>query len=145
MEREISNVRLYAMRLVFLLTFVGLAPSAWQEIIVPAETWEPFYGVAIAFWAALALLSIMGFLYPLKMLPLLFLQLTYKLIWILGVGLPLWQQGLLEGAARELAFANGIGVILDILVIPWVYVARQYFYRPIWWFSGQEKHREPAN
>ncbi|TQV70665.1 hypothetical protein FKG94_20245 [Exilibacterium tricleocarpae] len=132
MENEVGRVRLYGMRIVFLLTFIGLAPSAWQEIIIPTETWEPFYGVAVSFWAALSLLALVGFLYPLKMLPLLLLQLLYKLVWLLGVGLPLWQQGLLEGAAKDLAFANGLGVVLDALVIPWLYVAKKYIYKPVW-------------
>lgn len=132
MESEVGKIRLYGMRIVFFLTFIGLAPSAWQEIIFPSETWEPFYGVAISFWAALSVLAIVGFLYPIKMLPLLLLQLFYKLVWLLGVGYPLWMKGLLEGSAYDLAMANGIGVFLDILVIPWLYVARSYVYKPIW-------------
>ena len=132
MENEIGKVRLYGMCIVFFLTFIGLAPSAWQEIFSPTETWEPFYGVAVSFWAALSILALLGFIYPLKMLPLLLLQLFYKSVWLLGVGLPLWQQGLLEGAAKDLAYANGIGVILDIVVIPWGYVAKNYFYKPVW-------------
>lgn len=132
MEQQIGKLRLYAMRIVFLLTFVGLAPSTWQEIISPGTTLEPFYGVTLSFWAALSALSILGFLYPVKMLPLLLLQLSYKLTWLVGVGLPLWQQGMLEGAARDLAMANGIGVILDVLVIPWVYAAKTYLTKPVW-------------
>ena len=132
MEHEIGKVRLYAMRLVFLLTFIGLAPSAWQEILAPSETLEAYYGVTVSFWAALSILSIVGFLYPVKMLPLLLLQFSYKLIWLLGVGLPLWQEGALEGGVKDLAMANAIGVILDLLVIPWVYAAKKYLVKPIW-------------
>lgn len=132
MENEIGKARLYAMRLVFLLTFIGLAPGAWQEIITPSETLEAYYGVTVSFWAALSILSILGFLYPIKMLPLLLLQFSYKLIWLLGVGLPLWQQDALEGGAKELAMANGIGVVLDLVVIPWIYAVKKYLVKPIW-------------
>ncbi len=131
-EQEVGRVRLYAMRAVFFLTFIGLAPSAWQQILFPSETLQPFYGIAISFWAALSVLAILGIAYPMRMLPLLLLQLTYKATWLLGVGLPLWSQGLLDESAKELAFANGIGVVLDILVIPWLYVARNYLHKPVW-------------
>lgn len=127
MEAELGKFRLYAMRVLFFLTFIGLAPGAWQEIISPAAAWEPFYGVAVSFWAALSLLAVFGILYPVRMIPLLILQLAYKAVWLAGVGFPLWQQGMLVDSARELAFANGIGVVLDILIIPWAYVANNYF------------------
>ena len=132
MEKEIGKVRLYGMRIVFFLTFIGLAPNTWQELLSPDKTWDPFYGVAVSFWAALSVLAVVGMLYPIKMLPLLLLQMFYKLIWLLGVGYPLWQEGLLIGAAEGLAFANGVGVILDILVIPWFFIASKYFYKPVW-------------
>ncbi|MEM7612088.1 MAG: hypothetical protein AAF270_10435 [Pseudomonadota bacterium] len=132
MQNDVGKIRMGAMRALFLLTFIGLAPSAWQEVISPGQPWEPFYGVAVSFWAALAGLSIVGVLYPVKMLPLLLLQLSYKLVWLLGVGFPLWQQGLLVGSAYDLAVANGIGVMLDALVIPWCYIVKMHFVKPVW-------------
>ena len=131
MENEVSKLRLYAMRVVFLLTFVAFVPGIWQEIITTTD-WDPFYGVTVSFWAALSILSILGVLYPVKMLPLLLLQMSYKTVWLLGVGLPMWQQGNLDDAATGLLYANLGGVILDVLVIPWVYVAKNYFYKPVW-------------
>jgi hypothetical protein len=131
-DREVGTVRLYAMRIVFLLTFIGLAPSAWEQVLSPSEVLLPFDGVAISFWAALSLLAVMGVFYPLRMLPLLLLQVLYKAVWLLSIGLPLWLQGPLEDSARELIFANAFGVVLDVLVIPWLYVARNYFDKPVW-------------
>ena len=115
------------MRLVFLLTFIGLAPTAWPELVSPAQAIEAYYGVAVSFWAALALLAVIGMIFPVQMLPLLLLQFLYKLIWLLTVGLPLWQQGLLSDAATDLAIANTIGVVLDTLVIPWGYLVKQHW------------------
>ncbi len=119
------------MRAVFFLTLIALLPSAFQELFLGEEILEPFYAVAISFWLALSVLSILGILYPVKMLPLLILQMFYKLFWLLGVGIPLWSSGNL-GSAEELFMANAVGVVLDLLVIPWVYVFKNYFKKPVW-------------
>ena len=132
METEIGKVRLYAMRLVFFLTIIGLAPTTWPKVFSFSGTMDPINAVAISFWAAISMLSIIGFLYPLKMLPLLFLQLLYKALWLFCVGIPLWLQGDMDSGVKELFIANSVGVILDALVIPWLYVFRKYFYKPVW-------------
>lgn len=122
-QGEISKIRLIAMRFVYLLTFIGLAPETWQEIINP-EDLDPLGGVAMSFWAMLATLMLLGVRYPAKMLPLLLLQFFYKLTWLLGYGYPLWSSGQLDGYAAGLFQANAIGVGLDLFIIPWPYVFR---------------------
>ncbi len=131
-NNEIGKIRLYAMRVVFFLTFIGLLQNAWSEILFNPEPLEPFYGVAVSFWAALSILAIWGFFNPVQMIPLLILQFSYKLVWVLGVGIPLWNNGQLDAGASGLMMANGLGVILDLIVIPWVYVVRNYFKKPEW-------------
>jgi len=86
-------------------------------------------GVALSFYAALSALSALGLRYPVKMVPLLFLQLVYKSVWLLAVALPLSSAGTLTselaGAVRPMV----IGAVLDVLVIPWRYVAANYLFR----------------
>jgi len=89
-SEETSMFRLYLMRLLYLLNFVMLGLSVWPEIISHAGAWDPVKGVAFSFWAALSVLSGLGLRYPLKMLPLLLLQLLYKSIWVIAIALPLW-------------------------------------------------------
>jgi hypothetical protein len=110
---------------------LGLLSSSFQELYLGSEAIEPFYAVAISFWLALSVMAIIGIIYPVKMLPLLLLQLLYKSFWLTAVGIPLWSLGNL-GNAEELFMANAIGVVLDVLVIPWVFVAKKYFTKPIW-------------
>jgi hypothetical protein len=85
-------------------------------------------GVALSFYAALSALSALGLRYPVKMVPLLFLQLVYKSVWLLAVALPLASAGTLTpelaGAVRPMV----IGAVLDVLVIPWRYVAANYLF-----------------
>ena len=68
---------------------------------------------------------------PLKMIPLLLMQILYKLIWLIIVAYPLWSAGHLIGSsAQELANINLKGVIVDLFVIPWPYVFKNYVLKP---------------
>lgn len=122
MSQEVSTFRLYLMRALYLLNFVGLGLSVWPDLISREEMWDPVQGVAFSFWAALALLAGLGIRYPLQMLPLLLLQLSYKAIWLGAVALPLWS----AGQSTELTRTFVTGVVIDLIVIPWPYVLANY-------------------
>lgn len=124
MPEETSTFRLYLMRLLYLLNFVLLGSTVWPVIINHVGTWDPVRGVAWSFWAALSALSVLGLRYPLRMLPLVLLQMLYKSIWLLAVGLPL------RFAATELTKAMVIGLVLDLIVIPWPYLLANYVKKP---------------
>ena len=122
MSEETSTFRLYLMRLLYLLNFVMLGLQVWPAIINHVGTWDPVKGVAFSFWAALSALSCLGLRYPLKMLPLLLLQLLYKSIWVIAVALPLWS----TFRSIELTKIMGLGAVVDLIVIPWPYVLATY-------------------
>ena len=125
MSEELSRVRLYAMRFYYLLGIL-LAIDVWPRIMNPGKPWDPLHGVAYTFWAALSLLMLFGVRFPVRMLPLLLLQLFYKVIWLVGVAYPLWSAGDLDPAKSGLFQACAIGVVLDLIVIPWPYVFENY-------------------
>jgi hypothetical protein len=122
MADETSALRLYVMRLLYLLNFVFLGLSVWPEIINHVGAWDPVKGVAFSFWAALSALSALGLRYPLKMLPLLLMQLLYKSIWVIAVALPQWP------AFRSIELTRVMlgGAVVDLIVIPWPYVLATY-------------------
>jgi hypothetical protein len=122
MSEETSTFRLYLMRLLYLGNFVFLGLDVWPAIISHVGEWDPVKGVAFSFWAALSVLSGLGIRYPLKMLPLLLLQLLYKSIWLIAVYLPLRSAGVSTDLTRVMA----IGVVVDLIVIPWPYVLATY-------------------
>ena len=122
MSEETSTFRLYLMRLLYLGNFVGLGFSVWPGIINHEGAWDPVSGVAFCFWAALSALSGLGLRYPLKMLPLLLLQLLYKSIWLIAVWLPLTSAGQSTGLTKVMV----IGLVADLIVIPWPYVLANY-------------------
>jgi hypothetical protein len=66
----------------------------------------------------LSLLCGLGIRYPLKMLPLLLIQLIYKSIWLIAVYLPLRSAGISTGLTKAMV----MGLVGDLIVIPWPYV-----------------------
>jgi hypothetical protein len=126
MSKEVSTFRLYVMRIVYLLNFALLGWDVWPAIFRHQGAWDPMKGVAFSFWAALSALSGLGLRYPLKMVPLLLLQFFYKSVWLLAVGLPMWS----AVRATDLARAMVIGVLVDLIAIPWPYVVAIYVTEP---------------
>lgn len=122
MSKEISTFRLYVMRFVYLVNFVLLGLDVWPEVFRHQGAWDPLKGVAFSFWAALSALSGLGVRYPLKMLPLLLLQLFYKAVWLLAVALPMWS----AVRSTDLTHAMVIGVVVDLIGIPWPFVVASY-------------------
>jgi hypothetical protein len=63
------------------------------------------------------------------MLPLLFVEFAWKTVWVLAMGIPLWQSGQMDANAWETMKACLMGVLFP-LVIPWGYVWRHYVKAP---------------
>ena len=126
MTDGVSTFRLYLMRGLYLLVFAVLGSDVWPALVRPEGAWDPMRGVAFSFWGALSLLAALGLRYPLQMLPLLLVQLLYKAIWLVAVGLPLRA----AGEPPEMMGAFVVGVVLDLVVIPWPYVWANYARKP---------------
>jgi hypothetical protein len=129
-EHDVSIVRLYALRVVYFVNFALLAVNVWPLLIKPAKPIEPMTGIAFAFFAALSTLSALGVRYPLKMLPVLFMQVFYKSVWLLAVALPLWSTRQWTPETASMTWFFVAVVIVDALVIPWPYVVARYARSP---------------
>lgn len=128
---EISLLRLYVMRAFYLVIILAVGSMSLPTLIEPDVPLTPMRGVALSFWGALALLAIVGLRHPLRMVPLLFVQMVYKLLWLLAVALPLWRAGApFDADTAEFTRAMAIGVVLDVIVIPWGYVFASYVRTP---------------
>jgi hypothetical protein len=122
---EVSVVHLYLLRAAYLLLVVGLGTSVWPALF-HHEAWpltlSPWRGVGTSMIAALPILAVFGLRYPLKMLPLLFFEVTWKTIWLIAVAFPVW----LHHAPIDDELAATIQACLMVLpfylIIPWRYV-----------------------
>jgi hypothetical protein len=123
--KGVSKFRFYLLRFYFALNFIALGFQAWSEIFAHTGLWQPIPGIAYSFWGAFSLLAILGILHPLRMIPLLLVQFTYKLIWSILVAYPLWLTDQLP-VSHDLTNIMVKGVFVDLLIIPWPYVLRNY-------------------
>lgn len=126
---EVSTVRLYLMRALYALIFVGLGSIMWPRIIHHGR-WDLMEGVAFSMLAALSALSALGIRYPLQMLPLLIFELLWKAIWLLAVALPLWRSNQLDAETMGTVTDCLMGIVLCPIVIPWRYVFENYVKKP---------------
>ena len=125
-DSEVSLFRLYVLRAMYALLVVGLGGMIVPEILShePASR-----GVIPSLLGAVWVLAFLGLRYPLRMLPVLFFELAWKLIWMLAYGLPQWSSGQRPPTFAEDFVNIATGAVL-LLVIPWGYVWRRYVKQP---------------
>ncbi|HTY90813.1 MAG TPA: hypothetical protein VMC84_06510 [Methanocella sp.] len=99
-----------------------ISPGTFMSLCgFPSE--EPiFAGVAASVWVAFALLAILGLWSPLKFVPVLLMQLTYKLIWFIAVIIPGVIGGNLPSYSFPMVVIFATFIIGDLIAIPFNYV-----------------------
>ena len=122
----VRRINIYLLRALYALMFFVLGHTCWTEILTHQGPWEPNEAMAWSVWTGFSLLAGLGMLYPLKMLPILLLEIFYKVLWLVLVAYPLWAESTLAGSAAEGITWVFFPVLLVVLIIPWGYVVRQY-------------------
>ena len=128
-DDEVSAIRLLVMRAMYLIMAVGIGNMIWPLIIDHPSTLPRMTGVAWALLGTIGLLSAFGLRYPLKMIPLLLFELTWKAIWLAAFAAPRWLDGTLDAAMQASIVETALGAVL-LVVIPWRYVWATYVVRP---------------
>ena len=126
---EVSLLRLYLLRALYLLIAVGQGTIQFPLILHHTHPWSLMSGVAHIMLAALAAASLLGLRYPLKMLPLLFFEMLWKAAWLIAIALPLWSAHQIDADTAETVQACLVGIIVPIIV-PWRYVWTHYVKAP---------------
>ncbi|SFG16789.1 hypothetical protein SAMN05518865_10930 [Duganella sp. CF458] len=126
----VMRINLYLLRLLYALMFFMLGQTTWTEILTHQGQWEPNQAVAWTVWTAFATLAGLGLLRPVKMLPIILLEVFYKVMWLAIVAYPLWARGELVGSPAESTTYAFLGVLLAIVAVPWGYIAKSYFTWP---------------
>ncbi|HEM61440.1 MAG TPA: hypothetical protein ENO24_04040 [Chloroflexi bacterium] len=122
-----GKVRYGWLRLMYVWTIVGaggvglihlFAPGLLESLMgFPAQ--DPFLrGITGSVYVAFLILSVLGLRSPLKFVPVLFLQLCYKVIWFILIFLPRLVGGQLPVHALMLALVFATYVIGDLIAIP---------------------------
>jgi hypothetical protein len=121
---ELSLARLHLLRAGYLFMGGGLALVKWP-LLADAHTLPVYEGVTLCLLTAMSLLALVGLRHPVKMLPVLLLEVTWKLIWLGLVALPASRARDLDPAMSEI-LVNCSLVVVIIAVIPWRHVWRAY-------------------
>jgi hypothetical protein len=124
-EEEPSLLRLYLLRAGYLFMAIGLVLTRWPLLIGHDASWPLMDGVVVCMLVAQSLLFFLGVRYPVKMIPILLFEMTWKLIWLSTVALPLWLAGELNGATATVAINCSL-VVIVLIILPWPYLVRQY-------------------
>ena len=127
---EVSIVRLYLLRATYVFIAVGLAVTRWPELIDRPADLSHLDTVVGSILGAVSLLALLGVRYPIRMLPLLFFEFVWKLMWVLMWGVPLWRDHQLDADRRETLIACLMGIVLVPIVMPWGYVLNRYVKAP---------------
>src|SRR4051812_42003586 len=100
---DVSTLRLYLLRALYLLIFIGQGAIQWPLLIAGASAVPFWRGVGAAMLGAMALVAGLGVRYPLQMLPLLLFEFAWKLIWVLAILLPKWLGHDMDASTTESA------------------------------------------
>lgn len=122
---DISLLRLYLLRALYLLVVVGLGVVVMPGVVHHENSWELNQGVVQCMLAAFWATSILGLRYPLQMLPVLIWELAWKCTWLIVVAIPLWMRGQMDEPTWAVASAV-LWVVIIPFVIPWRYVFKNY-------------------
>ncbi len=126
-QGEVSLVRLYVLRAMYLVLVIGGGVVFVPEYIVHQPMSR---GVITSLLCAVWVLSIFGLRYPLQLLPVLLFELLWKSLWLLGYALPQWRSGQLPPTFADDLRAIAAAPLILIPIIPWGYVWRHYLKRP---------------
>jgi len=130
MKAELSATRLYLLRAGYLLVGLGLALVKWPQL-ADAHTLPLYENVTLCLLTAMSLFALIGVWRPLRMLPVLLFEITWKLLWAGLVALPQAHGGHLDDATREVLINSSVGIVV-VVVVPWGHVWRTFVQpRPI--------------
>ena len=116
--------QLNLLRLGYLVMGGGLAVFKWP-LLFDHERWSLADGTVECLLVGMSLLALLGLRHPVRMLPILLFEVTWKLIWLGVVLLPSWLDGNVDAATRQQA-GKVLWVAIVIAVIPWRYVVASW-------------------
>jgi hypothetical protein len=130
MSKDI-NIRRGWLKFMYIYTAIGAGGFGLGIIVIPDVMISVFrgpkqdpitFGITGSVYLAFGILSLLGIRSPLKFVPILLLQLCYKVIWFIGVIIPFSMAEPLSMYVIFLAVIFVTYVIGDLIAIPFSYV-----------------------
>jgi hypothetical protein len=121
--------RLYTLRVCYLILAGGLGRFIWPSVIQHTVEFANTEGVRFSLLAGLGLTAVLGFRYPIKMIPLLLFELIWKIIFLVAFALPLSRSHQIT-ETMQADITAVVMVVVFLPLIPWSYV---------WWHYAAER------
>ncbi len=122
---ELPLWRLYTLRLAYLILSAGLAAFIWPDVIHHSSALAIKLGVQLSLLAAIGATAALGLRYPVRMLPILIFEFTWKTIYLAAFALPLWRAHQITPPVAD-DIKNIAGVVVLLPLVPWIYVFKRY-------------------
>ncbi|HXT85468.1 MAG TPA: hypothetical protein VN745_00465 [Verrucomicrobiae bacterium] len=122
---ELPLARLYALRVAYFTLAAGLGAFIWPDVIHHSGETAAKLGIQLSLLAGLGAIAALGLRYPVRMLPLLLFELTWKAIYLLAFALPMWRAHQITPAVAS-DIKSILMVIIIVPLIPWRFVFTQY-------------------
>ncbi|MEX2177084.1 MAG: hypothetical protein WD801_00140 [Gemmatimonadaceae bacterium] len=122
----VRPINILALRTFYFLMAAFVATDSWRVLITHQGPWDHVRAVAFCVWATYPTLAILGLIHPLRMLPIMFVTIGYKTLWLVFVAYPLWRAGTLAGSPAEEMARVFAWTPLLVAVVPWKYVFDTY-------------------
>ncbi len=126
-----NGIRWGWLKFMYIYTIIGAGGFGLGILVIPDVMRQIFgwpnsdqiiaFGVTGSVYFSFALLSTLGLRSPLKFAPLLLLQLTYKVVWFIGVIVPLLPTGRFPSYAILFTAIYMTYIIGDLIAIPFSY------------------------
>jgi hypothetical protein len=124
----------------YLYTILGAGGFGLAILVIPERMKAIFHwpgdepialSIVASVYLAFGILSIFGLRDPLQFVPVLLLQLCYKLVWFVGVVAPLLMSGQFPSYAMLTAVIFATYVVGDLMAIPFSYVFTSHRSPPV--------------
>lgn len=122
----VPRINIYLLRLLFTLMFLFLSYDSWSYILNHTGPWNNAGAAAWCMWGSYSVISFIGILRPLKMLPIVLFEIVYKIAWLFVVAYPLWLNNELIGSPAEGMTRVFVWVVFPIVAMPWRYFFRTH-------------------
>jgi hypothetical protein len=106
--------RIYTLRVCYLVLAGGLGAFYWPSILHHSAEFAATKGIQFGLLGGLGLAAVLGFRYPVKMVPLLLFELTWKAVYLVFFALPLWRAGRIPEAME----ADISAVLMVVIFLP---------------------------
>ena len=125
------KVRWGWLKIMYIYTILGAGGIGLGIILIPGTLQNIFgwpaqdpvlFGISGSIYVAFALLAVHGLKSPLKYSPILLLQLAYKVVWFVGIFIPMMVAGTFPSYGIILVVIFASYIIGDLIAIPFSYL-----------------------